>query len=160
MAFRGIQATNIISTTVGFTDPIIVTNKDGANPTDVGFLGKIGPTQYSGLVRDAETNEFLLLDSINLTDKTVNDVNALDASIVKGNITVGTLRADTIEASLASIDELQVNDSFVLPKGTAAQRPSPATAGMMYFNEATNMFEGYNGTDWVQFVPSTFVQIP
>jgi len=99
MAFRGIQATNIISTTVGFTDPIIVTNKDGANPTDVGFLGKIGPTQYSGLVRDAETNEFLLLDSINLTDKTVNDVNALDASIVKGNITVGTLRADTIEAS-------------------------------------------------------------
>jgi hypothetical protein len=149
MAFRGIQATNIISTTVGFTDPIIVTNKDGANPTDVGFLGKIGPTQYSGLVRDAETSEFLLLDSISLTDKTVNDVNALDGTIIKGNITVGTLTADTINVTV-----------FQLPKGLTAARPSPATAGMMYFNEATNMFEGYNGTDWVQFVPSTFVQTP
>ena len=278
MAFRGIQATNIISNTVGFSDPIFVTNKDGFEPTDVGFLGKIGPTHYAGLVRDAETNSFLLLDSISLTSSTVNDVNALDGTIIKGDLHVNSLTAYSIVAAnvtgnvtgqvtgslngnvtgrlygdvhgnvtsptslvpiittgpvkdtltihdaeveklkapsssggativnttgadtffghnahltgtlygdigdtlahnpvltvgtgnndsqlgvtVASIDELQVNDSYILPKGTAAQRPSTPAEGMMWFNTTTKMFEGYNGTDWVQLVPSTFVETP
>lgn len=281
MAFRGIQATNIISTVVGLSDPLLILNKTGEIPTDIGFLGKIGPTTYAGLIKDAETNNFLLISQIELSATTVNDVNALDASIVKGNITVGTLRADTIEASnvtgntvgthtgnvigslngnvtgrlygdvhgdvtsptslepiittgpvrdtltihdahidkikapgtngatilntsgattlsghnvhltgslygdlgdtlandpvltvgtgnndsqlavtVASIDELQVNDSFVLPKGTAAQRPSTPTEGMMWFNTTTKMFEGYDGTGWIQFIPTTYVVTP
>ena len=98
MAFRGIQTTNIISTDVGFSDPLLILNKDGIQATDVGFLGKLGPTTYAGLVRDSETSNFLLLDSIELAPSTINDVNALDASIVKGSITVGTLTADTIIA--------------------------------------------------------------
>jgi len=98
MAFRGIQTTNIISTDVGFSDPLLILNKDGLQATDVGFLGKLGPTTYAGLVRDSETSNFLLLDSIQLAPSTINDVSALDASIVKGNITVGTITADTIVA--------------------------------------------------------------
>ena len=98
MAFRGIQTTNIISTDVGFSDPLLILNKDGIQATDVGFLGKLGPTTYAGLVRDSETSNFLLLDSIELAPSTINDVSALDASIVKGSITVGTLTADTIIA--------------------------------------------------------------
>ena len=282
MAFRGIQATNIISTVVGLSDPLLILNKTGEIPTDIGFLGKIGPTTYAGLIKDAETNNFLLISQIELSATTVNDVNALDASIVKGNITVGTLRADTIEASnvtgntvgthtgnvigslngnvtgrlygdvhgdvtsptslepiittgpvrdtltihdahiekikasassggatilntsgattlsghnvhltgslygdigdtlandpvltvgtgnndsqlavtVASIDELTVNDSMILPKGTAAQRPSTPAEGMMWFNTTTKMFEGYNGTAWVQLVPSEFEYTP
>ena len=99
MAFRGIQATNIISTVVGLSDPLLILNKTGEIPTDIGFLGKIGPTTYAGLIKDAETNNFLLISQIELSATTVNDVNALDASIVKGNITVGTLTADTIVAT-------------------------------------------------------------
>jgi len=30
----------------------------------------------------------------------------------------------------------------------------------MYFNTTTKMFEGYNGTVWVQFVPSEFEYTP
>ena len=286
MAFRGIQTTNIISTDVGFSDPLLILNKDGIQATDVGFLGKLGPTTYAGLVRDSETSNFLLLDSIQLSPSTINDVSALDASIVKGNITVGTLTADTIVATnvtgntagthtgnvtgqvtgslignvtgrlygdvhgdvtsptslvpiittgpvkdtltihdaeveklkapsssggativnttgadtffghnayltgslygdigdtlanspvltvgtgnndsqlavtVASIDELQVNDSYILPKGTAAQRPASPVEGMMWFNTTTKMFEGYDGTAWVQLVPSTFQSTP
>ena len=277
MAFRGIQTTNIISTDVGFSDPLLILNKDGIQATDVGFLGKLGPTTYAGLVRDSETNNFLLLDSIQLSPSTINDVSALDASIVKGSITVGTLTADTIVATnvtgntagthtgnvtgnvtgrlygdvhgdvtsptslepiittgpvrdtltihdahidkikapgtngatildtsgattlsghnvhltgslygdlgdtlandpvltvgtgnndsqlavtVASIDELTVNDSMILPKGTAAQRPSTPAEGMMWFNTTTKMFEGYNGTAWVQLVPSEFESTP
>ena len=278
MAFRGIQATNIISTVVGLSDPLLILNKTGEIPTDIGFLGKIGPTTYAGLIKDAETNNFLLISQIELSATTVNDVNALDASIVKGNITVGTLTADTIVATnvtgntagihtgnvigslngnvtgrlygdvhgdvtsptslepiittgpvrdtltihdahiekikasassggatilntsgattlsghnvhltgslygdigdtlandpvltvgtgnndsqiavtVASIGELQVNDSFVLPKGTAAQRPTNPVAAQMFFNTETNLFEGYDGTAWVQFIPATF----
>ena len=279
MAFRGIQATNIISTVVGLSDPLLILNKTGEIPTDIGFLGKIGPTTYAGLIKDAETNNFLLISQIELSATTVNDVNALDASIVKGNITVGTLTADTIVATnvtgntagihtgnvigslngnvtgrlygdvhgdvtsptslepiittgpvrdtltihdahiekikasassggatilntsgattlsghnvhltgslygdigdtlandpvltvgtgnndsqiavtVASIGELQVNDSFVLPKGTAAQRPTNPVAAQMFFNIETNLFEGYDGTAWIQLIPATFI---
>tara|TARA_B110000858_G_scaffold193398_1_gene245827 strand:+ start:55 stop:924 length:870 start_codon:yes stop_codon:yes gene_type:complete len=289
MAFRGIQTTNIISTDVGLTDPLLILNKTGDSTTDVGFLGKIGPITYAGLVKDSATNEFLLISQIELSATTVNDVNALDASIVKGSITVGTLTADTIVATnvtgntagthtgnvtgnvtgqvtgslignvtgrlygdvhgdvtsptslepiittgpvrdtltihdahidkikapgtngatilntsgattlsghnvhltgslygdlgdtlandpvltvgtgnndsqlavtVASIDELTVNDSMILPKGTAAQRPSTPAEGMMWFNTTTKMFEGYNGTAWVQLVPSEFEYTP
>ena len=283
MAFRGIQATNIISTVVGLSDPLLILNKTGEIPTDIGFLGKIGPTTYAGLIKDAETNNFLLISQIELSATTVDDVNALDASIVKGNITVGTLTADSIisasiptqytdalarasisatgslsydsttgvisftdsdssyatllgynpadetdtssivlnpgdavtpatfrgdvinnsgtvivdvsstsatftgglmgntygdvynptgankilesgtgnndsqlAVTVASIDELTVNDSFVLPKGTAAQRPTNPVAAQMFFNTETNLFEGYDGTAWIQLIPATF----
>ena len=149
MAFRGIQTTNIISTDVGLTDPLLILNKSGDSTTDVGFLGKIGPITYAGLVKDSATNEFLLLGAITLSPNTVNDVSALDASIVKGDISVGTLTGD-----------VEVSSTFVLPKGTAAQRPSTPAEGMMWFNTTTKMFEGYNGTAWVQLVPSEFEFTP
>ena len=149
MAFRGIQTTNIISTNVGLSDPLLILNKDGSTATDVGFLGKIGPTSYAGLVKDSATNEFLLLGSITLSSNTVNDVSALDASIVKGDIAVGTLTGD-----------VEVNSTFVLPNGTAAQRPASPVEGQMWFNTTTKMFEGYNGTDWITLIPSTLVQTP
>ena len=50
--------------------------------------------------------------------------------------------------------------THILPKGTAAQRPASPVEGMMWFNTTTKMFEGYDGTAWVQFVPSTFQSTP
>ena len=149
MAFRGIQTTNIISTDVGLTDPLLILNKDGSTATDVGFLGKIGATSYAGLVKDSATNEFLLLGAITLSPNTVNDVSALDASIVKGDISVGTLTGD-----------VEVSSTFVLPKGTTAQHPASPVEGQLWFNTTTKMFEGYNGTVWVQLVPSEFEFTP
>lgn len=150
MAFRKIQTTNLTSTDTAFSDPLIILNKENQTVTDIGFLGRIGADTYTGIVRDSQTDTFLLLNSITLSDATVNDVDALDASIVKGNITVGTITAD----SFIGID------SFTLPKGTAVQRPTSPVEGMMFFNTTTKMFEGYNGTEWLQLVPSRYEETP
>ena len=283
MAFRKIQTTNLTSTDTAFSDPLIILNKENQIATDIGFLGRIGADTYTGLVRDSQTDTFLLLNSITLSDATVNDVDALDASIVKGDISVGTITADSfignikgnilnpttgamvvnasggiytltgnvagslygdvlsptqntpiittgpVEDTLtihnahveklkapgssgatvidttgyytlqgqniaitgtlfgdiadrlandpvltvgtgnndsqlvvheAIVDELTSTDSFTLPKGTAAQRPASPVEGMMFFNTTTKMFEGYNGTEWLQLVPSRYEETP
>lgn len=94
MAFRGIQSTNLISNDVGFSDPLLILNKDSSLPTDVGWLGKIGPITYAGFVRDHETNSFWLIDSVDLTPNSLNSINA--GEITKGDLHVRTLTVDTI----------------------------------------------------------------
>jgi hypothetical protein len=96
MAFRGIQSSNLISNDVGFADPLLILNKDSSLPTDVGWLGKIGPITYAGFVRDHETNTFLLIDSVDLSPNTLNTINA--GEVTKGDLAVKTLTADTIIA--------------------------------------------------------------
>ena len=96
MAFRGIQSSNLISNDVGFADPLLILNKDSSLPTDVGWLGKIGPITYAGFVRDHETNTFLLIDSVDLSPNTLNSINA--GEVTKGDLAVKTLTADTIIA--------------------------------------------------------------
>ena len=39
--------------------------------------------------------------------------------------------------------------SIRIPSGNTAQRPNPAVAGMMRYNTQTNVFEGYNGSNWI-----------
>jgi hypothetical protein len=41
--------------------------------------------------------------------------------------------------------------AIISPKGTTAQRPSPAVDGYLRFNTDDGIFEGYDGTDWWQF---------
>ncbi len=94
MAFRGIQSTNLISNDVGFSDPLLILNKDSSLPTDVGWLGKIGPISYAGFVRDHETNSFWLIDSVDLTPNSLNSINA--GEVTKGDLHVKTLTVDTI----------------------------------------------------------------
>ena len=146
MAYRGIQATNLISVDAAFDDALLILNKSGVSPTDVGFLGRIGPASYSGLVKDSDTDTFILINSINLSSQSINDISALDASLVKGSLSLNTMTATTVHAS----------ETLVLPKGTAAQHPANPVEGQMFFNTETNLFEGYDGTSWIQFLPTTF----
>jgi hypothetical protein len=60
----------------------------------------------------------------------------------------------------AFTNDVALTGTFTLPKGTTAQRPGTPSEGMMYFNTETKMFEGYDGTNWVQLVPSTFTETP
>ena len=39
--------------------------------------------------------------------------------------------------------------SIRIPSGNTAQRPGSPVAGMMRFNTQTNVFEGYNGSNWI-----------
>lgn len=41
--------------------------------------------------------------------------------------------------------------SITIPAGTTAQRPSPATAGMIRYNIDTGFTEEFNGSSWVNF---------
>ena len=111
MAFRGIQSTNIISSEVGFTDPLLILNKDGAIPTDVGFLGKIGATSYAGLVKDSATDGFLLINSINLASTSVNSVDATDLSLVPGDLTAGAITATSFTGDGSALTGITDTDT-------------------------------------------------
>ena len=56
--------------------------------------------------------------------------------------------------------DVYVDENFVLPKGASHQRPASPVEGQMWFNTTTKMFEGYDGTNWVQLIPSTYQLIP
>lgn len=147
MAFRTIQVTNLNSVETTFSDSIMILNKSGTAGQDVGWLGKTAANSYAGLIKDGDDGKFYVVSNVTLGSPTVNDVNPL-------NITAGTLVAN-IET-----ESVTVTNTFVLPKGTAAQRPASPVEGQMWFNTTTKMFEGYDGTSWVQLVPSTFTETP
>jgi len=111
MAFRGIQSTNIISTEVGFTDPILILNKDGSTAVDVGFLGKTGATSYAGLVKDSATDGFLLINSINLASTSVNSIDATDLSLVKGDLTAGAITATSFTGDGSALTGITDTDT-------------------------------------------------
>lgn len=118
MAFRGIQSTNIISTEVGFTDPVLILNKDGSTAVDVGFLGKIGSTSYAGLVKDSTTEDFLLIKSISINSSSVNDIDATDLSLVKGDLQVDTVTGDLIGDVTGQVSSISNFNTDSLTEGS------------------------------------------
>ena len=147
MAFRKFNIQMSKSEIVDFNDSLMVLGKENTSTTDIGFLGKIGSNVYTGLVRDSDDEKFYLIDSVSLASTYVDDVNPL-------NVSVGTIVAN-IET-----DSITVSDTFVAPKGTTAQRPASPSEGQIWFNTETKLFEGYDGTQWVQFIPSQFQSTP
>jgi len=118
MAFRGIQSTNIISTEVGITDPLLILNKDGSTAVDVGFLGKIGSNAYTGLVKDSTTEDFLLIKSINLASSSVNSIDATDLSLVKGDLVVDTVTGDLIGDVTGQVSDISNFNTDSLSEGS------------------------------------------
>lgn len=53
---------------------------------------------------------------------------------------------------MATLKNTTINDTaFIrLPAGTTAERPSPATAGMIRYNTSLSRTEIFNGTSWVE----------
>ena len=138
MAFRKVQISNLRSTESSLDDSILVIGKSNTSEVDIGILGKTGPSSYAGLVRDAETSTFYLID--NYTQPIDN--NDIDAEnvILKGNLAVNSIEADV---------------SIVVPTGTTLDRPNSPVAGQIWFNTDNSMFEGYDGTQWIIFLPAT-----
>ena len=118
MAFRGIQSTNIISTEVGFTDPVLILNKDGSTAVDVGFLGKIGSTSYAGLVKDSTTEDFLLIKSISINSSSINDIDATDLSLVKGDLVVETVTGDLVGDVTGQVSDISNFNTDSLSEGS------------------------------------------
>jgi hypothetical protein len=148
VAFRKIQTPNLISDEASFDDPLIIFNKSNKYQTDVGWLAKRLPNTYSGLVRDSETNKFYLIDSVVLNSHTLNDINPLV-------VEPGTLVVKNIEAT-----KVEAQTTFVVPTGDTSERNAQAVQGEIRFNTDTNLFEGFDGTSWIQMIPSTHQEIP
>ena len=47
MSFRKIQTSNIDTSEAAFSDPILILGKDNVGASDIGFLGKIGVTDFN-----------------------------------------------------------------------------------------------------------------
>jgi hypothetical protein len=138
------------SAVVDFDDSIMVLAKNNTDiQADIGFLGKLTTNRYVGLIRDGVTGEFVLIDNYALNPSHTNEVD-LSNVIAKGNLQVNNLLVDNALAA----HTLSVGNTFVLPKGTAAQRPASPQEGQMWFNTETKMFEGWDGTAWQVFVPA------
>jgi hypothetical protein len=80
--------------------------------------------------------------SSNIMEVTDSDNNL--KMVVGNNAQIGF---DTSNPA-CTIDCQNRTDAIIPCKGTTAQRPSTAVAGMMRFNTDTPGFEGYNGSTW------------
>tara|TARA_Y200000002_G_C22249742_1_gene483259 strand:- start:46 stop:480 length:435 start_codon:yes stop_codon:yes gene_type:complete len=141
MAFRKIKMTNVESTDTTLTDPLIILNQHSTSDVDLGFLSRRGPNAYAGLVRDSATSKFYLIDSIALNTQTIDDISAIDGTLLQGDL---------------QVKGIEIQTTFVLPKGVTGERPTSPVEGQMFFNTQTKMFEGWDGTEWKQLVPSQF----
>ena len=84
-------------------------------------LTQIGPTAGTGVVSGLGTG---------VTSSVLTSVGTLTSLEVSGNLT------------LSGTGYLQ------LPSGTDAERPDPASEGMLRWNDTSNVFEGYDGNVW------------
>ena len=131
----------------------------------------------SGRITYAGTNG-RLVDSANLTyDGTTLTVGALSTTSVStfagakvsdltaGRITYAgtngrlvdsanltydgtTLSVGQLSATGTTFGTLTVNTDLIVPRGTTAQRPAPATAGSIRYNTSSLQFEGYSSGNW------------
>lgn len=58
-----------------------------------------------------------------------------------------------VDANFTNLNDKKVEKdadtgAAFIPVGTEAQRPGTPSAGMFRFNDDTDQFEGYNGTEW------------
>lgn len=72
---------------------------------------------------------------------------ALNGTIGATTPTTGTFTSIVVP-TINSNTVFNTTGSITLPNGTTGQQPGTPTAGMVRFNNTTNKFEGYDGTEW------------
>jgi hypothetical protein len=82
-------------------------------------------------------------------DTTTNATRYLTfTSATTGDITTGNVSSTKLQFNPSNgLLSLGGTSAIKLPVGTVAERPT-AAAGMLRFNDDTDVFEGYNGTAW------------
>ena len=111
MAFRKLNLQMANSQVTDFDDSVIVLGKNNSLEVDLGFLGRKSSNNYAGLVRDSDTDEFILIENITLSNSQTNDVSATDLSLVKGTLVVDTIKASTYDGLTIPTDINQLTDA-------------------------------------------------
>lgn len=106
----------------------------------------------------------LLVDDVEINNNQISSLNNTDLSLQAngtGVVVVESLEINANEISSTNNDDIVLTpqgtgrvvinstQSILLPRGTIAERPSPAVAGMIRYNTETSRYEGYDGTNWV-----------
>ena len=146
MSFRKIQTSNIDTSDAAFSDPILILGKDNSGISDIGFLGKIGINNYAGFVRDAETQTFYVIDGY-IGSESSNQIEAAQIT-QKGNLTVGTLTADTVIAGNLPTQYTDANARAAI-SATGSLSYDSAT-GVISFTDTDSAYAtkvGYNLAD-------------
>ncbi len=139
----------------------------------ISATGSLSYDSSTGVISFTDTDSsyankvgYNLADETDTTSIVLNPGDASTPATFRGDVinNTGTVIVDVSSTSTTFtgglVGDVEVTTTFVLPKGLAVGRPSPAVEGMMWFNTTTKMFEGYNGTNWVQLIPSTYQLIP
>jgi hypothetical protein len=95
----------------------------------------------NNIIETTTTNTNLELLANGTGSVVIDDISISDAVIS----TTGNL--EIIPGS--GIVRINGTGSLVLPKGTTAERPTPES-GQIRFNTTLDIFEGYDGVDWIQ----------
>jgi hypothetical protein len=134
----------------------VIYNSNGNPVLDNGSIS--GTPNFGGNVSgDIDSNGASTFSgSVNFTGATITGLPADLSTRTTDDLAEGTTRKYYTDARV----DARISTSFVLPKGTTAQRPASPVEGQMYFNTETRMFEGWDGLDWQQLVPSQFQSTP
>lgn len=109
---------------------------------------RTGAVTFNGSSFNIPTSTSIVLtDGVNTTTIDATKVETGNLRI-SGN-TIESLTGDIILSPANGNITISSNKSFVVPKGTTAQRPSPADQASFRYNTTENWFEGYTGTAWV-----------
>ena len=127
------------------TNGNVLLNNEHGNAGFGGNISSSGASSFSG--------------SVDFSGATISGFNGSTTGTHTGNVT-GNVTGNIEGNIINSQGQVVIDNSgalyptvIQLPKGITADRPSPATAGMMFFNESTMKFEGYDGTNWIVFSP-------
>ena len=87
--------------------------------------------------------------------------NQTKVEVVGSGISTDTIDFDVAGTEVLEVSNLKLSHKpggtlafeaaetyMLIPKGSTATRPSPATAGYLRYNTDTSTFEGYNGSQW------------
>ncbi len=148
----GNETTDTISFVSNVTSSIIPASND---TYDLGSNNKRWRSAYLGNA---------VIDDIEINDNYIRTVNS-NADLELRASGTGSIKIDDIDIKNNTIEVTSATDlvlkptgtgkidvnsttSFRIPRGTTAERPNPAYAGMIRFNTELNRYEGYNGTAW------------
>lgn len=73
-----------------------------------------------------------------------------DPSIFRGSLKIYPSSSVSNPIPRSELD-IEGTGAIIVPVGTTSQRPTTPVQGMIRFNSQTGKFEGYDGTNWVDF---------
>ena len=129
-------------------------NVTGGNIITGGYVTATGNATAANVILTSGTIDGPAAGRITINGSSLDTDFAVNgdtvANILYIDAGVGTTSFGNSGAITNAIVSFNTTDSILLPKGTTAQRPSPATVGMFRFNTTSDALEVYNsGTGWI-----------